>query len=449
MTILTTTARQQQNFKHVLRHLNANAHLAQQKYSQDLKTDAIVRSFSSSRRRLNLSTPNANANAKASAIQTQTKTPRTNQLSQSWLTKKVRSSPALLALFLGAARALGYGSPQQLANRRALALYNEFCAQRADEEAVFWRDECALPPTFQSWFTITNLHVWLLTVRLRALPAPLGTQHVQGLIDHFFQDVEERVRGVLQPGVLPPRVPPSASQTAAETLTKATVDPRSASYISPYPSSAFYHTPAPALPASLSSSPSSSNPPSLSRADRRALIRARAPERIVTRQMKIFREQWAGLGMSFDLGLVKGDAEMAGAVWRNLLGARGARGISGDGISGAEVEQGNQGFRRSVNLVGGLVESVEKVDKRGGVEAEEARDDGSGVCDFVGGDVDRYLKYPELMATIATYLRRESVRLEGLTDAEVMGPRKLGREGEGLAVVVGARGDLSMAEKYA
>lgn len=54
-----------------------------------------------------------------------------------------------------------------------------------------------LPPTFQSWFVITNLHVWLATVRFRALPASHGRHFVQGLIDHFFFDVEDRLRAVL------------------------------------------------------------------------------------------------------------------------------------------------------------------------------------------------------------------------------------------------------------
>ena len=109
---------------------------------------------------------------------------------------------------------------------------------------------CHLPPTFQSWFTITNLHVWLLTVRLRALPTPHGTNYVQGLIDHFFLDVEDRIRAALS---------------------------------------------------------------------------KKAPERVVTRQMKIFREQWNGLGLTLDyaLGLSSpysptprndGDAEMAAAA---------------------------------------------------------------------------------------------------------------------------------------
>lgn len=58
---------------------------------------------------------------------------------QSWLTHRVKANPALHAIFLGFARALGYGSRKQLANRRALHLYNTLCATRADQEADFWR----------------------------------------------------------------------------------------------------------------------------------------------------------------------------------------------------------------------------------------------------------------------------------------------------------------------
>lgn len=55
----------------------------------------------------------------------------------------------------------------------------------------------SLPPSFQSWFTITNLHVWLATVRLRSLPPSHGRAFVQSLIDHFFFDIEDRLRAVL------------------------------------------------------------------------------------------------------------------------------------------------------------------------------------------------------------------------------------------------------------
>ena len=50
-------------------------------------------------------------------------------------------------------------------------------------------------------------------------------------------------------------------------------------------------------------------PPNLS-----GLPKGNAPERLVTRQMKIMKEQWAGLGLSMDVALLKGDAEMAGDI---------------------------------------------------------------------------------------------------------------------------------------
>lgn len=55
--------------------------------------------------------------------------------------------------------------------------------------------ECALPPSFQTWFSITTLHIWLLSVRFRSLPPPLGRTYIQELINHFFIDVELRIRG--------------------------------------------------------------------------------------------------------------------------------------------------------------------------------------------------------------------------------------------------------------
>ena len=109
-------------------------------------------------------------------------------------------------------------------------------------------EECALPPTFQSWFTVTNLHVWLLTVRLRSLLAPHGLNHIQGLIDHFFQDVEERVRTVLQPGVLPLRLSADSTLTTPLPSSKSQHRAELGSYISPYPNSTFYTFPSPVPP---------------------------------------------------------------------------------------------------------------------------------------------------------------------------------------------------------
>lgn len=234
--------------------------------------------------------------------------------------------------------------------------------------------ECELPPTFQSWFTVTNLHIWMLTVRLRALPPAHGKIYVQFLVDHFFLDIEDRVRAILQP----PRFGPPR-------------DPYT--FITP-----FYVNPN--TPVVL---PDGGEQP-----------RGHARESVVMRQMNIFKEQWQGMGLAFDLGLVKDDAEMAGAVWRNLLGARGARGIAFPDPSSPSSSAAH--FRRSVNLGGGVVEKGDKID----LEKEEARDDGSGVHDFAPEDADKYLKYPELMLDVVTYVRRELARLDRISDEDLM-----------------------------
>ncbi|OSD02203.1 hypothetical protein PYCCODRAFT_1445165 [Trametes coccinea BRFM310] len=311
---------------------------------------------------------------------------------RTWLTKAIRQSPAAKRVFLSIAGLLGYGSPKQYAGRRAFNMYSDICISRPDDEAAFWKQECHLPPTFQSWFTVTNLHVWLLTVRLRALPPPQGQHFVQALIDHFFLDVEDRVRAVLQP-VGDKSLAPSQN-------------------LAPYTRRTDFYA--------IANSKSRSSPP-----------RGRAPESLVTRQMKIFKEQWAGMGMSFDLGLVRSDAELAAAVWRNLLGARGAR-----GIAYAADDPSRPYFRRTVNLFGSQVEKFSKINARpGGIEAEERRDDGSGVHDFPPAEVDKYVAYPETMAVLVEYVRRELVRLQAIPDDVILGKGVIGTENHGLEVL--------------
>ncbi len=117
--------------------------------------------------------------------------------------------------------------------------------------------------------------------------------------------------------------------------------------------------------------------------------------------------------MSLDYALVKGDMELAAAVWRNLLGARGAAGIA---YPDPNDPNAPAPYRRTVNLVGGLVENIEKID----FEKEAHRDDGSGVHDYAPSEADKYVKYPDLMLDVVTYLRRELVRLENISDEEIM-----------------------------
>jgi cytochrome b pre-mRNA-processing protein 3 len=115
------------------------------------------------------------------------------------------------------ANLFGYHSQTSTAIRTASDYYDR-CAERGEIAAPFFyegqlllyrsqpcyaswpsllplRAECSLPPSFQTWFSITTLHVWLLSVRFRSLPPPLGRTYIQELINHFFIDVELRIRG--------------------------------------------------------------------------------------------------------------------------------------------------------------------------------------------------------------------------------------------------------------
>lgn len=59
---------------------------------------------------------------------------------RSWLTEKIRESPAATKFFVGLATLLGYNSPKQIAARRSLALYEQVCVPKADEEQHFWQE---------------------------------------------------------------------------------------------------------------------------------------------------------------------------------------------------------------------------------------------------------------------------------------------------------------------
>lgn len=310
-----------------------------------------------------------------------------------------------MRVFLKLFGALGYGSSRQVAARRALALYEWLCVGRAEEDREFWAQECHLPPTFQSWFTVTNLHVWVLTTRLRALPAPHAQAHIQGLIDHFFLDVEDRIRQVLQPQSKPPQELSGTPEHAAA--------PTTASATAPARPTPFYGA-APTLDAPNGASASQK--------------RGRAPEALVTKQMKIFREQWAGLGVALDLALAQGsDAALAAAMWRNLLGARGSQGLALALAPTSPVPE----FRRAVNPGGAVARLSEATRAR-----EETRDDGSGVHDFGPDERDAYVRFPETVLVLTAYARAEVARLAAIPDEKIMGAgAALGREAEGVAAL--------------
>ncbi|WFD02980.1 beta-ketoacyl-[acyl-carrier-protein] synthase II [Malassezia obtusa] len=102
-------------------------------------------------------------------------------------------SPWAVALIRGAGRLLGYNFVRSKAIKVTGDLYDR-AAQRAHAEAHFWYKECALPASFQTWFQLTNLHIFLLLSRFRALPKEEARTYSQELINHFFIDTESRMR---------------------------------------------------------------------------------------------------------------------------------------------------------------------------------------------------------------------------------------------------------------
>lgn len=238
---------------------------------------------------------------------------------------------------------------------------------------------------------------------MRALPAPEAQHLVQGLIDHFFLDVEDRIREVLQPATPRAVSSPSSSSSSDSTSSSQETQPVSKQ-------DSFY----------AEKSNSSTAPKK----------KGKAPEALVTKQMKIFREQWAGLSLAFDLALVKGDEELAAAVWRNLLGARGAQGIAYPSSSSSVVDGQQTHFKRSINPTA-EIEGYSKLSPAK-LRELESKDDGSGVHDFAPHQADLYLKYPETMARVVEYVRREVRRLGQMSDEEVRGEMTIGREWVGV-----------------
>ncbi|WFD33334.1 beta-ketoacyl-[acyl-carrier-protein] synthase II [Malassezia cuniculi] len=102
-------------------------------------------------------------------------------------------SPLTVSLVKGIGRLMGYNFVRSKAINVTGDLYDR-CAQRAEAEAHFWYTECALPASFQIWFQLTNLHIFLLLSRFRALPPNEARTYSQELMNHFFIDVESRMR---------------------------------------------------------------------------------------------------------------------------------------------------------------------------------------------------------------------------------------------------------------
>ncbi|EPY50573.1 ubiquinol cytochrome-c reductase assembly protein Cbp3 [Schizosaccharomyces cryophilus OY26] len=66
--------------------------------------------------------------------------------------------------------------------------------ERDSQDAFqFWFRRCEIPMTFQSWFQITQLHLWILQTRIRALQPQEKQALSQALVTRFFEDMEFRI----------------------------------------------------------------------------------------------------------------------------------------------------------------------------------------------------------------------------------------------------------------
>ena len=84
----------------------------------------------------------------------------------------------------------GFYSRKAVLTRSAKTMY-ECCAEGLDYEKFY--EAAGMPDTFQSWFLINQLHVWMCLVRLK--PEGKDGRHMyQRMVQIFWDDVEERMK---------------------------------------------------------------------------------------------------------------------------------------------------------------------------------------------------------------------------------------------------------------
>jgi cytochrome b pre-mRNA-processing protein 3 len=121
----------------------------------------------------------------------------------------------------------------------------------------------------------------------------------------------------------------------------------------------------------------------------RAVLGDRAPDRVVRSYLKEMRDQWAGVGAALDHGMVKGDAELAEVLWRNVFAAKTPAASASSSVSGV-AERGKE--KETV------VEAPLKIKGRDAKDLEH-------------------------LYTFIAFLRREAKRLEAIPDEDVLAGR--------------------------
>jgi len=143
----------------------------------------------------------------------------------------------------------------------------------------------------------------------------------------------------------------------------------------------------------------------------RLLLGKRISERTITGYMKEYRELWNGSQLALDVGLVGGDWELGGAVWRNLFDANGwdlggRRGEDGQLLPGVPSSSTSSSPESSSQALG--LESESKIGT---------------------GSTRDLSVLPEHIYTLTAYLRRELKRLEEVPDEEIIRDGSVGEWG--------------------
>lgn len=72
--------------------------------------------------------------------------------------------------------------------------YSDLPIVKGDEVAsAFWYTTAKRDKTFNAWAQVTILHMWMLTVRIRAWEKEKSKVWQHHFVDHFFYDAEERM----------------------------------------------------------------------------------------------------------------------------------------------------------------------------------------------------------------------------------------------------------------
>ncbi|KAF9107070.1 Protein cbp3, mitochondrial, partial [Mortierella sp. AM989] len=152
-----------------------------------------TRTFATSLGHSKQSTSDSTTSSSSAASSSSPSSPASTSSSKPVSTEE--SKPESTGLYGGLLRSLamitGHYTISQTAMRSTHNFY-EICALQLQDKKSFWIDTCGLPDNFQTWFSVTHLHVWLLMVRIRA--ENQGKVFQQQLVNHFFHDIEDRMR---------------------------------------------------------------------------------------------------------------------------------------------------------------------------------------------------------------------------------------------------------------